>query len=122
MAVNATWSFSVNSLKAGFVEKESPLGLVFNEFLLNEQETTSQVLSQQTKLPDSVLTLPLKAELKLTVTLISRQAVGLKLGYSCQRVCTCLDKLRPQPSAFPAFQTSSEFMTITHLFQAFNCL
>lgn len=55
LAVNAIYSFSVKSLTAGFVEKENPLCLVLNELLLNEQETTSQIPSQQTKLPDSVL-------------------------------------------------------------------
>lgn len=54
MAVNATWLFSVNPRKTGFVATEGLVGLVFNELLLNEQEIASQI-SQQTGFPDSIL-------------------------------------------------------------------
>lgn len=87
MGVNATWSFSVNSLKTGFVEKESPLGLAFNELLLNEQETTSQMLSQQTKLPDRVLIFAPEGRVKIDYYPDFKASRGFEAGV-LMPVCT----------------------------------
>lgn len=54
----------MTSLKTGFVENESPLEWVLNAFLFNEQETTSQIESQQTKLPDTIVALAPEGRVK----------------------------------------------------------
>ena len=79
--------------------------------LLKKQGTISQGASQQTKLPDVVLVLAPEGR----VTTVLRGAMGLKYLMPNAYECTCLDEHGP---SVHLLGTSSDFMTVTHLFHS----
>lgn len=96
---------SVNS-ENRVLEKKKELVLI-----VEETRDHSQAASQQTKLPDVVLVLAPEGR----VTTVLRGAMGLKHLMPNAYECTCLDEHGP---SVHLLGTSSDFMTVTHLFHS----
>lgn len=107
--MNAKWSFSVNSLKTGFIEKESPLEWVLNALLFNEQETT---VGYQLNRPNSdiVLVLAPKGRVKNEYYHDFKASHGFEIPYANAYVYVQINTRLLLPT-LSLLWTSSDFTT-----------